>query len=177
MKTILLDVDGVVIDCAAAVKTEAECILGRTLPPISDWDSFAFEESWGLNEAQTTYFYKTICNRDILPGTLKFYPGAVEAVHDLAKDWDVCFLTAEWKGMPSWIAVREKMLSQFGLDVIYTHAKHRVKGDFLVDDRISNLDNHPAESILVTRPWNRGAYREFPEVAHLRDVRKFLESL
>ena len=80
---------------------------------------------------------------DEVPGIfalLEPMPGAIEAVHRLAKKYDVYILsTAPWKNPSAWadkVAWVTKYLDDvFHKRLILSHHKDLLKGDFLIDDR------------------------------------------
>ena len=83
---------------------------------------------------------------DEIPGMFSLMdpmPGAVEAVHQLAKYYDVFILsTAPWKNPSAWSA-KVEWVSKYFDDVfhkrlILTHRKDLVQGDYLIDDRPKN---------------------------------------
>ena len=70
-------------------------------------------------------------------------PGAIEAVHELSKYYDMYILsTAPWKNLTAWSDKIEWLTKHFGdlfkKRVILTHCKHLCDGDYLVDDRAKN---------------------------------------
>lgn len=157
MKTILLDCDGVLVDCAAAVHAAAERILGCSVPHYSEWKHFEFGEAMGLTPQEAEYFFREIQLHPTLGHDIELFPGAAEFVRKLAETRDVVFVTAHWRGIEHWVSARDKLLSENfpGIDVVYTHAKHRVLGDALLDDKPENIDMNPARGWLFDQPWNR----------------------
>lgn len=83
---------------------------------------------------------------DEVPGIFSLMepmPGAIEAVHELSKHYDVYILsTAPWKNPSAWSDKINWITKHFGdifkKRVILTHCKHLVNGDYLVDDRAKN---------------------------------------
>ena len=92
-------------------------------------------------DAKTTAEYSG--RLDEVPGIfalLEPMPGAIEAVHRLAKKYDVYILsTAPWKNPSAWadkVAWVTKYLDDvFHKRLILSHHKDLLKGDFLIDDR------------------------------------------
>ena len=83
---------------------------------------------------------------DEVPGIFSLMdpmPGAVEAVHELSKYYDVYILsTAPWNNPSAWSDKIVWLTHHFGdlfkKRVIITHCKHLCDGDYLVDDRAKN---------------------------------------
>ena len=83
---------------------------------------------------------------DEVPGIFSLMdpmPGAIEAVHELSKYYDMYILsTAPWKNLTAWSDKIEWLTKHFGdlfkKRVILTHCKHLCDGDYLVDDRAKN---------------------------------------
>ena len=83
---------------------------------------------------------------DEIPGLfalMKPMPGAIEAVHELQKHYDLFILsTAPWKNPSAWsdkVAWVTKYLDDvFHKRLIITHRKDLCQGDYLIDDRGKN---------------------------------------
>jgi 5'(3')-deoxyribonucleotidase len=157
-KVLLLDVDGVIADCSSPVHSFAENLLGRPLPDPASWTAWDHAEAMDLNKDEARAFHIGIRYSGIA-NEITFYPGAREIVHELARAFDLVFVTAEWKGMDSWVPARQRLLEPFSCDVIFTHAKHRVKGDILIDDRRENVEHedNKSRSFLFDRSYNRAS--------------------
>lgn len=159
MKTILLDVDGVIACCASVVHQEAEQILGRDLPPISAWGDYRFDASMKLTPAETRILYRVLLENDNLGWKIDLYPKAYEFVRDLLEErYDVVFVTAPWAKMRHWVVARDNLLTHYfpEVPVIYAHDKSRVMGDVLVDDRYETYLSNQHRAVLMNRPWNAG---------------------
>lgn len=155
-RTLLLDVDGVLADCSTTVHSFAQTLLGRKLPPPSSWTAWDHAEAMGLSEYEALQFERNI-RQSNMAYDIPFYEGAEEVVHELKAAFDLVFVTAEWKHMAAWVPARQRLLAPFNCDVIYTHAKHRVKGEILVDDRIENVESNKERALLFDRGWNRAS--------------------
>lgn len=89
-------------------------------------------------------------------------PGAIDAVHRLAKKYDVYILsTAPWKNPSAW-ADKVAWVTKYFDDVfhkrlILSHRKDFVKGDFLIDDR----PKHGADSF--DGEWIQFGSERFPD--------------
>jgi 5'(3')-deoxyribonucleotidase len=173
MKTILLDVDGVLCDCATPVYNVARRVIGERVPPPRAWFSFEFDVSMGLDFAEECGLYATIHNEDCLGWHVQPYPGARDFVEELLdRGHDVCAVTAHWTlggVLPCWVPARCELITEcfFDIPVVFTHHKGRVQGDFLVDDGPHNMS---PRGILFDRPWNRNSN-------HPRRARSYQEVL
>jgi len=156
MRTVLLDVDGVIADFATPFHALAEEVLRRTLPPPAEWKYHHSETSMGLSEHETKSVL--FAARDLhWAESIGLYPGAKKGVLKLLGMADIVFVTAPWEHHPTWCHARRKLLREHfpGVDVIHTAAKHRVKGDFLVEDNATCLiRGGPWTGLLYRRPWN-----------------------
>lgn len=76
-------------------------------------------------------------------GLMKPMEGAIEAVHELQKHYDLFILsTAPWKNPSAW-ADKVKWVTEYLDDVFHkkmviTHRKELCQGDYLIDDRSKN---------------------------------------
>ena len=76
-------------------------------------------------------------------GKMDPMPGAIEAVHQLAEEYDVFILsTAPWKNPSAW-SDKVTWVTKYFDDVLHkrmiiTHRKDLVEGDYLIDDRGKN---------------------------------------
>jgi 5'(3')-deoxyribonucleotidase len=157
MKTLLLDCDGVLLDCESQVHKIALKATRRELPGPAVWHTFEFEEAMGLSRSEIWAFHDEIERSDI-GYNIQAYPGAVEFVDWAAERFDVCFVTSHWRGLPHWVPAREEVISTFfgaHYDVIFAHNKSRVIGDHLVDDKPATLIQNQHRAIKFARPWNR----------------------
>ena len=102
---------------------------------------------------------------DEVPGIFSLMdpmPGAIDAVHELSKHYDVYILsTAAWKNPSAWSDKINWITKHFGdifkKRVILTHCKHLVNGDYLVDDRAKNgASEFPGE-------WVQFGSERFPD--------------
>ena len=139
MTTVLLDVDGVVANCGAAMHSLAESLFGRKFPEPSAWSVYNVTDALGLSERETQEFWAHTRDAE-WADSIQLYPEADAGVRALCGIADVAFVTSPWKGNRSWCHHRMELLHQHfpDVDVIQTKAKWRVWGDFLVDDLPDN---------------------------------------
>jgi len=76
-------------------------------------------------------------------GLMKPVPGAIEAMHELQKHYDLFILsTAPWKNPSSWSDkvtwVTKYLDDVFHKRMVITHRKDLCQGDYLIDDRGKN---------------------------------------
>lgn len=153
-KRLLLDCDGVICDCSTPVHRFAEKLLRRKLPLPSEWLDWEHSVAMRMTPDETRDFNHEIKKSDVA-FEIQFLPGAEETVHKLIKKFEVVFVTAGWKYYPAWVPAREHLLEPFNCPVIFTHHKHMVMGDMLVDDKPANLLQTFAEPVLFDAPHNR----------------------
>lgn len=159
MKTVLLDVDGVIADCMTPVHRAAEGILGRPLPRPDQWEHFEFKDALQLDSREDELLHQALLSDDRVGREILLYPGAYKFVKTLSRHADVVFVTSHWRRMPHWVPARDALLENCfpGLDIVYTHSKTRVLGDVLVDDKPKNILENRHRGLLFSRPWNRHA--------------------
>jgi 5'(3')-deoxyribonucleotidase len=157
--TVLLDVDGVLVDLATPVHVAAQDILTKTLPPPSEWAAYDFAKAMGLTQSQATRLYNILRKRDNLAAQALWYPGAIEFVRKLLDNgYDVCFVTKPWEGMPSWQKDRRRQLVEHfpEQEIMFTAHKRRIIGHYLIDDCVDHIVHNRGRGMLFDQPWNRG---------------------
>ena len=111
-----------------------------------DMDNVLVDFQSGLDQMSEKVKAEYAGRLDEIPdlfGKMKPMPGAIEAVHKLAKVYDVFILsTAPWKNSSAW-SDKVKWVTNYLDDVfhkrmIITHRKDLVEGDYLIDDRGKN---------------------------------------
>lgn len=176
---IALDVDGVIADCATAVHEAASFVLCKTSIPCPEyWHSYDFVESMLLSNREAAELFEQIRRCDTLPWRIRLYEGARGFVSRLQQlGHEVFFVTAPWRRLRSWIIAREELLETAfpGVDIVYTHAKHRQQFDWLVDDKASTVAALADRAVLFDQPWNRQA--DLPGVVRVRGYDGVLEWL
>ena len=114
MKTLFFDMDNVLVDFASG------------LARVDDATKEKYKE-----------------NLDEIPNLFSLMdpvPGAIEAVHELAKHYDVFILsTAPWNNPSAWSDklnwVKKYLGKVFYKRIILSHRKDLIMGDYLIDDR------------------------------------------
>jgi 5'(3')-deoxyribonucleotidase len=157
--TIAVDVDGVIQNCNKYVRETAERVLVRRMPEVADHGHFDFDKAMNLTQFEWIAV-ETEVKRSTPTLDMEWLPGAVEFVRDLFKaQHDVFFLTSHWRDCPRWVMDREARLqSKFGpVDVVFAHNKMRCSFDYLIDDKIQNIEKAGAAGLLFDQPWNRAA--------------------
>lgn len=169
---ILLDIDGVCADFVGA-GLKALATLGIHKRP-EDVTSYKMQHALGLTEEQTRAWFAMIRE----PGycaNIPLYDGAREGVDQLRKIGDVYAVTARFRGMPYWVEEREEWLHQHldfdpRAEVIFTDAKHCIRGDVLIEDTTSTLVRWKQEyprslGLRIQRPYNESeVYDEGPTI-------------
>ena len=113
---------------------------------------------------------------DEIPGLfakMKPMPGAIEAVHELQKHYDLFILsTAPWKNPSAWSDkvewVTKYLDDVFHKRMVITHRKDLCQGDYLIDDRGKNGTSD------FSGKWIQFGSKEFPD---WDSVLKYLSSL
>ena len=160
---ILLDIDGCPANFVAGCLPVIKDITGRD-HVHDDVDQWQIETALGLDEEQTKLLYERVCSEGWVRD-LPLYEGAKEGVAALREFADVVPVTAPFWSSKHWVYERyEWILNQLGIlqrDVIHAHAKWRVAGDMLIDDKMSHLTQwatakHNADGIpvLFRRKYN-----------------------
>ena len=111
-----------------------------------DMDGVLVDFHSGINKLSEETKQEYEGRLDEVPGIFSLMepmPGAIEAVHELSKHYDVYILsTASWKNPSAWSDKINWIAKHYGdmfkKRVILTHCKHLVNGDYLVDDRAKN---------------------------------------
>jgi 5'(3')-deoxyribonucleotidase len=172
-EVILCDVDGVIANCSGAVHRAAQDFVlvhgllngGKTpdfnhvVPPAAEQAQFEFEPWLFPHVEDYARFVEYELSRDRLGWEIELFPDAERFIAELQKLGEVVFCTSQWSGMGCWVPARERLLhSHFpGVDIVFTHAKHRVHGSYLIDDKPSTI-RHPGNKdrgLLFDQPWNR----------------------
>lgn len=161
---VLLDIDGVAANFIAGCLPIVKEITGRE-HAHDDVNQWLVEKALGLDEHETKELY----DRIVQPGwvrALPAYEGVKEGIARIREFAEVHPVTAHFWSCSHWVYEREAwILEHLGIpaaDVIHTHAKHRVTGDVLVEDKpttiVKWLEHHPKGiGVLMRRPYNEGA--------------------
>lgn len=142
MKTVLLDVDGVLADFVSAYLDIVHEVTGRVHSPadVTSWDINA---ALGIEGVQASNVKRAIGSAPQLARRLAVFDNAQTGVAALEAIANVYIVTSPWNSNPTWTHDREHWLERyFGIRssrVIHTSAKHLVRGDFLVDDKTATL--------------------------------------
>lgn len=178
MKTVLLDVDEVLVDCCTPVHKRAQRYFNRELPNPNVAETCEFTEALGLTAQDWKDFEWDLRRENILGYLVDWYPGAEDFVHELTKFCKVHFVTAHWKGLPCWVPARDALLGRAfpDLPVTYTHHKELVSGDFLLDDRPKNIIANKNRAIVWDRTWNRHLF-DVPRVNSYEKATNYLRML
>ena len=136
-----------------------------------DMDNVLVDFQSGLDQMSEEMKAEFAGRLDEIPdlfGKMKPMPGAIEAVHKLAKVYDVFILsTAPWKNPSAW-SDKVKWVTNYLDDVfhkrmIITHRKDLVEGDYLIDDRGKNGTSD------FKGEWIQFGSMRFPDWDHVLD--------
>ena len=140
---VLLDADGVLLNFFDHALDILRDLSGGAHDyahdAVSTWEVFD-----SLPEAARDFKYEVYERMKAYGGAgIKPYPGAAEAVKELQDISEVIVVTSPFHGSATWTHVRESALEKhFGIhheDVIHAKRKAFVRGDVLIDDKPSNL--------------------------------------
>jgi 5'(3')-deoxyribonucleotidase len=156
---VLVDVDGVLADFSGATSRTLVTLGGTPFKAedVTEWDLNAHIGSH-KDEMYRAWRSKGWCSN------IKPYPGAIEGIQKLQEVADVFYLTAPFYEAPHWAWERLNWLKQLmgatDYQVSFTHAKHIVQGDFMVEDRPKNIkawaDAHPDSTVVIwDQPYTR----------------------
>jgi len=183
-KTIAIDMDGVLADVEGqlldwyrtkyGVTLTREDIKGRSEEEL-------FPESGALREFLfTTGFFRT----------LPVMEGAVEAVKDLMKDYEVYIVSAAMEFPQSLIEKQQWLAEHFPFiswrNIVFCGDKSIIDTDFLIDDHCKNLDFCKGKALMFTAFHNVNLnhhqrvnnWKEIPAlVRDLSEIRKKLNTV
>ena len=120
--------------------------IGRKKRVFVDMDNVLVDFDSGLAQVNEDIKNEYEGRLDEIPGVfglMKPISGAIEAMHELQKQYDLFILsTAPWKNPSAW-SDKVKWVTQYLDDVfhkrmIITHRKDLCQGDYLIDDRGKN---------------------------------------
>ncbi len=177
----LLDVDGVLADfpgaCLRWLNSRRRVNGDRefTLDQIHDHDIL---KSFDLEHLQENF--DTWCADTDMCRHLDVYDGAQAFVEELRSFADVVVVTSSFGAVRGWESARRAwLLEHFGItkrDVIFAKRKELVAGNFLLDDKLRNIDSwrnawgHQGTALVFDRPWNQGIQRRVSSFDGALDV-------
>ena len=178
---ILTDCDGVLADFVGGLCVELAARGFRKTPEdVKHWE---LAESFNEDELRASL---EIMGSPGFCHSLEWYDGAREFAAGLAKIGQVHAVTAPFRNGPSWMHERLGWLSPHvasdRVHFVSGKYKHLVRGDALIEDHPANavewLEAHPEGiAILIDRPWNSPAAKEFWPHSRMFRVRSFGEAL
>lgn len=130
-----------------------------------DMDNVIVDFSSGIVRLDDTVRSEFDKRLDEVPGIFSLMepmPGAIEAIHRLAKKYDIYILsTAPWRNASAW-ADKVSWVTKYLDDVLHkrlilSHRKDLLKGDYLIDDR----PKHGADSF--EGEWIQFGSERFPD--------------
>ncbi len=160
MKTVLVDVDGVLADFVGGVCAR----VNETIPKIVHQFKPTDFKEWDIGKLLPSY-WKGIVSKPGFCYNLEPYPDAKEGMKALLDSGaKIVVVTSPWHSETwiseriEWLALHMKISRQ---DVIFAEGKHKalIKGDFLIEDSLENAQawnrNQSGYAHLVNRPWNQ----------------------
>lgn len=192
---ILLDVDGVLADWHSAALTVCNEIVrlqtgssekGYLHDDVDEWALVGWIKA-RHPEFDSDAFNARVDSTGWVSGLLP-YPGAVSGVRALAEipNAEVVYVTSPTASNPTWHFERTNWLrSHFGAEkrqIVATSAKHLIRGDLFVDDKVANVDswdaaNSDGMAVLFDRPYNKRESWKGRRVGSLFEVAEIAERL
>jgi 5'(3')-deoxyribonucleotidase len=180
---LLLDVDTVLANFLKRAIDELNAITGKsyTTADMTEWDIF---ECFDVSDEVERLVYDRL-NQPGVCESLEVLPGAQEGVAMLENVAQIYIVTSPMRGK-TWTREREEWLwKHFKIPtkrVIHTSAKYAVSGDYLVDDRPSNvirwLESHPdAVGVLWKCDPNRHVVELPRNVVHTCDWKQVVDMI
>lgn len=164
MSVILLDIDGVVASFTDLALRCVKLVSGRT--HVED-DLVEYDTCAALGIEAQRDWYDELIRSEGACRSMPPYPGAVDGVRALAS-WGHIIIpcTTPYKKSKFWHHERlEWIEAHLGAEIaartVFTSEKFRSRGDYLIDDKPSNLVDWQAvnpfgNTIQFLRPWNSG---------------------
>ena len=158
---LLVDVDGV---CADFVGSVLQCLDSKLTH--EDITRFKFEELLSPDEKIR---FENICASPLFWAQLEPIKQMRTYLEKLsAEEIEIVYLTSPWLGCDKWHDTRRHWLLKHEFpqaeNLIVTKLKHLVYGDYLIDDKPSNISEWiefqsdlggPARGFLLAQPWNQ----------------------
>lgn len=139
-KRILIDCDGVLADFTVSCVKLINERLNRShnIEDVTQWDIF---KNFSIKEHE--HILDQAINENGFCKNIPVLPGAHEAIEKIEKDFGNVYIVTAPHRAHSWVYERTNWLSHhFGISryrIVYTHAKHVIQGDALIDDSRKNL--------------------------------------
>jgi len=182
---VLVDVDGVVAECAGLMLREINerfrTVWTNTAEPfrqnwvqykdIKYFDCFTNPERGIFTKGECKFAVENFA-RSSFAYDMPVLNGSVQSISKLREaGHDVVFVTAQWGESIDWTHSRVRWLEQHFdaklRDIIFAHRKELVLGDVLIDDRVETCikyaQMHPSAQVyMYKQPWNVNAV-ELPD--------------
>jgi len=158
VKRILIDSDGVVVDFINAF-LHGYVVHGGIIP--DGWEVSHFDS---IKELPTKKALRAVWEDRFLFRVANPYPGAIDKLQQLNREYEVFIVTAYGKRadihIPAKFAWYKKRASFLNWDqFIFTNQKHMIAGDVLIEDKQTTINrwasDHPQSRVICIRhPWN-----------------------
>ena len=150
MKTIAVDMDGVMADTYSQFIKMHAAEFGRTLL-IKDMDGCAEFEIFpnGYNYVRTDDFFRGA----------PVMPGSQEVLKKLNEKYEV-YIVSSATEFPKSLSEKQSWLKEHfpfvtWQQMVFCGSKKIVKADIMIDDHFKNLDHFEGESFLFSQPHNK----------------------
>ena len=163
MKRVLLDVDGVLAGFASAYLDVIREVTGRTYG-LNEITAFDIGASLGLTKDEASACKRWLGASRGWCEAIPVLDGAQAGVAALQSIADVYIVTSPWNSCATWTHEREAWLKRhFDIPhsrVVHTSAKWLCRGDLIVDDKASAVEQWQAEhptgrGVLWSTPHNQ----------------------
>ncbi len=151
-----IDADGVLYDYVTTCANFINGLLGDSVVDYYSCTDYDVLKAWGVAHLQlaTDYHFSrtgVVSSMPVLNGAKEFINGVRTLVGEDFRIVTAC--------PTSWHSERaESLYRDFGIrekNVIFTHLKHEIKLDILIDDWHENLRHFNGCRILLNAPWNQ----------------------
>lgn len=149
MKTIIVDVDDVILDMVPSwlKKYNLECDDDLNLDDIWNWNIRDF-----IKPEHVARFFDYLDDPELY-AHMPPIPGAMTAIEILKQKYIVIFATANSNPGQKYRLYELEFLDG-AMHVVAEH-KQYLRGDVIIDDKPETIKNFPGFAIVFDRPWNR----------------------
>ncbi len=162
MKTLLVDVDGVLCNFADTYLAMLNSLTGRSHTSL-DITSWHFDRCVASAEEDQAV-WRQIANSEDLVYELPEYPETGAFLEAMRRKYRVVAVTAPAWDCPHWMPGRADWLRRRGFstkDIVFCSDKRLVDGHIFIDDHPENVaswycQRYNCQAFLVHRPWNQG---------------------
>jgi 5'(3')-deoxyribonucleotidase len=180
-KSVMIDMDGSLVNLDEVLVDEVSKVLKFNFRKV-DAKTYSYEETIckyvDITKQEARNVLLSIWNKNGFWKSLPPYEGAIEAINELSKYYNILSCTRIPVGCPnafiekeSWIVQHFPNIQVEFFAVSNGAKKTRIKCDYIVEDRLREIKfcSFDTVVILINRPWNTEESPEWNE--HLRFIR------